>query len=262
MSVYNGSLFLKEQIDSIVNQSCQDWKLIIRDDGSKDDSVAIINDYVVKYPNKIFILKDCYGNLGATKSFEQLLNISDADYIMFSDQDDVWKRNKIEVSVLEIKKMEELFPNKPCLVSTDAVCIDENGRILCDSFFKSQKFFNDVEGDAEKMFALNIVQGSTALFNKIVKKYVFPFPANHFHDKWIAVITAYYGHYKYIHKQTLLYRQHLNNVVGANSINFVYFVKRLRKQMTLLYDMYKVLPFKMSLLKVLGYKAYYTLKRL
>ena len=102
LSTYNGEAFLKEQLDSILNQTYKDFKLIIRDDGSSDSTVDIIMDYVRTYPSEIIYInngdagRNNGGNenekwhLGFNLSYNELLKYSTSGYIMFSDQDDVW----------------------------------------------------------------------------------------------------------------------------------------------------------------------------
>lgn len=262
LPTYNGGHYLQQQIDSIIRQSYTNWKLLVRDDSSKDDSLNQLRRYANKYPNKIILIEDKLGNLGATKSFEILLKHSTAEYVMLSDQDDIWMDDKVEITLNFLKQLEKKYPEKPCMVSTDAKCIDENNHIICESFFKSQKFYYDVEDDVERMVALNIVQGSTCCLNRQTIEKVLPIPKEQFHDKWMAVITAYYGHYRYLRRPTLLYRQHRNNVVGANNISLTYFIKRFTTQYKLAVKFYQELPFKPKVWRWIFYKVCYSLRRL
>ena len=103
MSTYNGERYLREQIDSLLNQTYKDWKLYIRDDGSTDETISIIESYVNDYPDLIVLLKDDLGNLGSARSFMRILSVVDADYYMFCDQDDVWLPNKVkDLSLIHI----------------------------------------------------------------------------------------------------------------------------------------------------------------
>ena len=95
LATYNGERFLDEQMHSLLSQSYTEWHLIIRDDGSTDNTLAIIQRYKKQYPNKITILEDNLANLGACRNFGRILEQSDADYAMFCDQDDVWLPKKI-----------------------------------------------------------------------------------------------------------------------------------------------------------------------
>ena len=94
LSTYNGEKYLNEQIISIQNQSEKDWRLLVRDDGSSDNTLRLL-EYFASQDKRIILIKDDKGNLGVVRSFEILLAQSNADYIMFADQDDVWLANKI-----------------------------------------------------------------------------------------------------------------------------------------------------------------------
>jgi len=88
LSTYNGAKYLREQFESIIQQDYPHWKLIVRDDGSSDGTLTIINEYIAKYPDKITLVKDDAGNLGHSNSFSKLLRLSTADFVMYCDQDD------------------------------------------------------------------------------------------------------------------------------------------------------------------------------
>ena len=98
LATYNGERFLQKQIDSILQQTYSNFTIYIRDDGSKDGTIKIIKDYAQKYPNKILFIEDILGNLGVTQNFNELMKYSSANYIAFSDQDDIWLPQKIEKS--------------------------------------------------------------------------------------------------------------------------------------------------------------------
>jgi len=108
MSTYNGHKYIREQIDSILNQTYQDIKLYIRDDGSTDNTIQIIQEYVNN--PKVIIIKG--KNIGYGSSFMQLLSIAnEGDFWAFSDQDDVWEKDKLERAVKKLNEMEKNAPN-------------------------------------------------------------------------------------------------------------------------------------------------------
>ena len=88
LAAYNGEKFIAEQIESILAQTYQDFRLVIRDDGSSDNTPAIIEDYAAKYPGKIEVVHDDAVCKSPAKNFFELLKHAEADYVMFSDQDD------------------------------------------------------------------------------------------------------------------------------------------------------------------------------
>lgn len=267
MPVYNGEKYLAEQIDSILSQSHTEWILKIRNDGSTDNSQTIIEQYCKKYPDKIICIKNPIENVGLIKSLNILLKDSTGDYLMFSDQDDIWLKNKIADTLMEIKKIEQKYPNLPAMVCTDATCIDENKKIVAKSFFESQRFIKNVIGDKHKMLALNEVQGCTIMINKVSVPYIHPFPSDliKIHDMWVGVIIAHFGHVSYLHKQTLLYRQHTNNTVGAQKVNYKYYLHRIKIAYPTLQKrlmQFKRLPFQPNIAKWFFYKIIFAIKRI
>lgn len=265
MSTYNGESFLHQQINSILSQTYTNWRLIIRDDGSSDATKTIIESYTLSHPDKIIIVDKNTPNLGSTKSFERLLDFVESDYFMFSDQDDIWRTDKIEKCLSEMHRIETLHgKNIPLMVCSDAQCIDAQGNMICPSFFESQKFVDTTKRDID-LLALNVVQGSTTLMNKRVLDYVRPFPKYVIHDQWIAVITAHYGKVAYLHEQLLYYRQHGHNVLGALDVGATYFFRKIanvKKQMRIYYSFYRHLPFRPNIIKWGYKKLYYSVTRL
>ena len=264
LPVYNGAKYLESQIDSLFRQTYVDWRLIVRDDGSTDSSVDIIERYVLENPDKILYIKDTIGNLGTSGCLNILLQYVEGDYFMYCDQDDIWSPLKIERSLEVMKSLEKKFGDIPILVCSDAYCINSTGNIINNSFFKSQKFL-DVTDNYIKMAALNVVQGSTSLMNRRVKNTIKYIPKEILHDGWTAVITAYYGHVEYIHESLLYYRQHESNVLGAHNIGILYYlnkIKHFKKQINLYSSFFCKLPFNINKFKWLYYKCLIAFKRI
>ena len=120
MSTYNGEKYLKEQIDSILNQTYKNIVIVIRDDGSKDGSVNIIEEYMKENDNIILHKGE---NIGFVNSFFNILGYVDADYYAYADQDDIWLPEKIKLAVNELNKFDNSVPN---MVFGDSDYYDEN----------------------------------------------------------------------------------------------------------------------------------------
>jgi glycosyltransferase involved in cell wall biosynthesis len=114
MATYNGEKYIRQQLDSILSQTYEQWLLYIRDDGSTDNTVEIINNYIKKYPDKIILINDEKKGLGAKLNFGETMKFSKNDYTMFVDQDDVWMNYKISKS-LDIMEKQEKNMVKKCL---------------------------------------------------------------------------------------------------------------------------------------------------
>ena len=139
MSTYNGENFIRDQLDSILNQSVNAWRLIIRDDGSSDNTRQIILDYQKHAPEKIFFVEDAEENLGACQSFFRLMAHSSGQYIFFCDQDDVWVHNKIELQINAMRAREAKCSDEcPILVHSDLKVVNESLELLSGSLWEYQ----------------------------------------------------------------------------------------------------------------------------
>lgn len=267
LPVYNGEKYLAEQIESILAQTNKDWILKVRNDGSKDNSQAVIDRYCNAYPDKIIMIDSPCENVGLVRSINYLQAAEPhGDYIMFADQDDVWLPDKLEVSINEIKTLEKDSPGKPAMICTDATCVDANLNVINSSFFESQRFPKDTFDDVNKMIALNVIQGCTIAINQQAVKYIFPMPLiMSIHDMWIGVNCAHFGNVKYLHQPTILYRQHSTNVAGSIDINFNYYLNRFKKfteTFRFILRMKRHLQFNIRIDKILYYKIKYMFSRI
>jgi len=246
MATYNGGKFIGQQMDSILAQSYANWQLIIRDDGSNDNTVDIVEDYTEKYPDKITFLTDNDDRLGTNLNFGRLLKCADADYIMFSDQDDVWLQSKIESTMNVMKLAERIYPNRPVLVHTDLRVVDSDLNAIHDSLWEYQKLFPDVGSSLNRIMAQNVVTGCTMMLNREAKDVSIPIPKEAImYDWWIAINVAKHGKIVYLSTPSVLYRQHCANQLGArrarkiNVVNFLKKLLRIRKLVSRQYMMVK-----------------------
>lgn len=254
LSTYNGEKFLESQLISLINQNNNNWHLYIRDDGSTDRTVEIIKSYHTQYPTLISFLEDSLGNLRSAASFMQLLNEVDADYYMFCDQDDVWLENKIQVSSDRLSEMESANKGKPCVVFTDLTLVNGKLELIHKSMWEYSNINPENAKDFYKTTCLSSITGCTMIFNKELKKYVLPYPKTaRMHDWWISLNAAHYGVVDYIKIPSILYRQHGNNVLGAETRSKYHNFKRLKSLKTTLEDNIGVL----KMLKDLNFKINY-----
>jgi glycosyltransferase involved in cell wall biosynthesis len=216
LATYNGEKYLNQQIDSILAQTCQDWQLLIRDDCSSDNTTGIIKNYTSKFPDKIRFIEDCKRHLGLAQNFAALLKSAQSNYIMFCDQDDVWLPNKIELTLNAMKEAEQNSPGLPLLVHTDLRLVDETLKTVAQSFWELNKISPQDDCRLKKIIYRNVVTGCTMMINKKAKDISAPIPKQaRLHDWWIAVNVAKNGRIIHIPVQTILYRQHSGNIIGA-----------------------------------------------
>ena len=212
LATYNGARFLQEQLDSLFAQTRQDFTLLVRDDGSTDNTLQIVRDYQQRYPDRIRIITDRRKNLGATRNFGCLLEHADADYIFCCDQDDIWKPDKVEMEMREMAVLEQADTTVPCLVFSDMMAIDEVGHVQNDSVWQQLHLHPDFF-TLNRLLVQNIPHGCTMLINRPMRNLAVPLPKEALlHDHWIALLAASCGRWKAISEPTVLLRNHGSNV--------------------------------------------------
>ena len=227
MATYNGEKFLSEQLDSIIAQNYTEWRLIIRDDCSQDRTVSILKRYQKKYSGKIKLISSKHPSGSAMNNFFKLLDYAKNDYIMFSDQDDVWKEDKIQTTLSKMNEMEKQFGTAtPLLVHTDLSVVDENLTTINPSLFKMQDM--DYKRDKlNNLLATNIVTGCTMLFNRPLLNLLTQKPKQAvMHDMWIALVAIAFGKIGFVTEPTILYRQHGKNANGVKNVNSFSYISR------------------------------------
>lgn len=267
LPTYNSGKYLNDLLDSILQQTYLNWQLLIRDDGSWDHTVENIKGYL--YDSRIRLIEDNKKNIGARNSFNELLKLSNSSYIMFCDHDDIWLRDKIEKTYLELKKGEELFPKLPIIIHSDLTVVDSNSNVLYRSFMKRSRLNANYADNIYKLAINNVVTGCTMIFNKQVKEISFPISEKAvMHDWWLALNTALKGKIIFYPHSTILYRQHLNNTCGAKIININYYLTRFKninitiQENIRQYKMLKSLDFHFNIGLLIYYKVIITIKKM
>lgn len=216
MATYNGEKYLDAQIHSILNQTYQNFQLIICDDLSKDETKKLIEKFAKSFPDKIKII-DSSINQGAIQNFSFLMQHATTDYVMFADQDDIWMQDKVEKSYLEMKSLEKVHGNQvPLLVHTDLTVVDQNLNILGQSFWKYTNLKPHLFSRMNRFLVQNVVTGCTMLLNRPLYELARPVPeCALMHDWWIGLTAATFGKIGIVNAPTILYRQHGSNTLGA-----------------------------------------------
>ena len=203
MATYNGEKYLREQLDSILNQTYSDFELVVCDDCSKDATVAILQEYATKDTRiKIHVNDE---NLGFKKNFEKAILLCQGEYIALSDQDDVWTENHLEVL---IDNLDDCY-----LVCSNAQLIDSDGQLLGGSV-KPDSVYIANKGNEQFLQLLhgNFVQGCTCLFKREIIPFLFPIPSEFVtHDYWFGLVAAVKGGVRYTSEKLVNYRVHQNN---------------------------------------------------
>ena len=259
LATYNGGKYIWEQLESLFQQSCKQFHLYVRDDGSSDDTMKIVEQFREMYPDRVTILKDSQKHRGAAKSFMYLLENVDSEYYMFCDQDDIWLPEKIEKT---FARMKEIEGTAPVLVATDLGVVDEQLNLLSESFNKDLKI-NVFRKHPELICVRHVVTGCTMMFNRAAKLAALPMsPRATMHDEWVALCVHFKGGViSILDDATILYRQHTSNTLGAEQARKGFFTRAIaRAGQKQFFQVAKLLhkDFGLSYLKFLMYKILYS----
>ncbi|AIQ61206.1 glycosyltransferase family 2 protein [Paenibacillus borealis] len=210
MSTFNGEAYIEEQLQSIFQQTYHNIFILIRDDGSSDNTVPIIQKFMGLYPGKFHLIKG--SNVGVIQSFFELLNSTelDASYFCFCDQDDVWMNDKVERSVQYLHSC-----HTAGMYCSSTMLADQNLspiKVWPIPPKKDPDFYNAI--------VQNIAVGATVAINKAARDIIVSRKINiknlQMHDWWIYICISAFGNVFYDERPTIYYRQHNNNVVGGH----------------------------------------------
>ncbi len=206
MCTYNAAKYIGEQLDSLLNQSYDNFKIVIYDDCSSDDTVDIIRKNMDK-DNRIELHVN-EENLGPALNFKSIVQgCSGADYLFLCDQDDVWDLHKIETMLNTVREKESI-DNKPYLIAHNYNISDENNVVLYKKCIQSVYFYD--------LIMKPQIPGCCMLLNHAALQLVKWNKCNiSMHDWYISLIIALYGEIVIVDEPLINYRQHANNQIGC-----------------------------------------------
>jgi len=218
MATYNGARFVSEQIRTIQDQTFRDWVLLVRDDGSHDETTRQIS-LMAQQDARIRLLEDGRGNQGAIGNFAMLMEAAleeGADYLFFADQDDFWLPEKLSTMLAAMKEMESREKSgTPLLVHCDLAVVDERLKVISESFAHYSRL-SPATADLGVLLCQNQVTGCACLINRRLLELACPVPSEVLmHDWWLALLAAASGKVGFIPLPLVKYRQHGGNVLGA-----------------------------------------------
>ena len=207
MSTYNGEKYLSTQIDSILSQEEVDVHLLVRDDGSRDSTLQILEEYSTRHKNIEYVKGN---NVGFVQSFSTLVrhavDYGEFDYYAFSDQDDIWYNDKLKTAVAALQKTDN---RTPVLFASNCKLVDKEGvyiRLLRNQYLHYRPGNCLYSGS---------VQGCSMVFNrKALTLYAKHIPSKAYHDTWMLYICGIFGEVLYDIKPLFAYRIHDNNTIG------------------------------------------------
>lgn len=206
IATYNGELYIRKQLMSILSQlECTD-EVIVSDDQSTDGTLDVVKSLKDK---RIVIVENCDCRKGPVLNFENALKHATGDIIFLSDQDDVWMQNKVAVSCSFLKHYDLVFSN--------AIVVNKEGNTVRDYFYVQAPSTGLI-----KNLLYNSFFGATMAFKRSILDKALPFPTSlPMHDQWLGVIASYYYSVGYIAEPLIKYRRHDANAsfCGEKSSN-------------------------------------------
>ena len=219
LAAYKGNQYIQEQIDSILNQDCKNWKLVLSDDG--DFTKDVLDAYAELFPDRIIRYRSGRRFGSAKAHFMHLIAHfkEAAPYFMLSDQDDVWNKDKVRKTLALMKAAEATYDG-PVLVHTDLRVVDAELNEISPSFFAYSKL-GKRRYKPNEILIQNPVSGCTLMMNRKLASLaacdVNPDKLV-MHDHWIALVAVFFGKIVFLDEATLSYRQHGDNSCGARSM--------------------------------------------
>lgn len=215
LATYNGEKYLSQQIESILDQDYRDFEVLVRDDGSSDNTLAILKKYAHLHPGVITIVPTTFPTGSAKSNFRELMSVCDADYIFWADHDDIWGREKISTMLTEMERLEEGDVSTPVFVFSDAEVIDSEGCTTHKSYFSMKKIDPSVGYRLSNSLICVSSLGCASSINKAMLNYCKNVPDGVTGHDWYAHILALvFGKVSAIRKPLIKYRIH-----GSNSSN-------------------------------------------
>jgi len=217
LATYNGERFLREQLDSIFAQDYGNVRVLARDDGSSDSTLDILSEYGERFPDRLRVMPPSSPTGSPKNNFLLLMKASAADYICFSDQDDVWLPDKVYRTKRAMDQLESRWGKKvPLLVFTDLGLVDENLRMIHESFWTFLHIVPERINRHAQLMVHSVVTGSTVMLNRRLLDLSLRMSEDaYMHDGWVSWVASYMGESSIVKTQTVLYRQHDRNVLGA-----------------------------------------------
>ena len=227
LGTYNGARYLRPQIESILGQEGVSFRILVRDDGSADETPAVIEYYRRMSPDRVIRVSGS-DHLGAAGNFARLLREAKAPYAALSDQDDVWTSHKLRILLGAMRELESRHgTSTPLLVHSDLTVVDETLRERHSSFWRYSGF--DPGGTSlPRLLVKNTVTGCASMVNRALIELALPVPpAALVHDYWLALVAAAAGRLGIVDEPLVAYRQHARNAIGARPYRLKYLLERL-----------------------------------
>lgn len=208
LATYNGAQWIGAFLASLDAQTYTNWRLVVSDDYSADDSLDLINSYFQEKPEKLKIVKRVGGDRGVLQNFQNAIDGSDSKYVLLADQDDIWLPDKIEklsTAMIDVEREDVV----PALVFSDLKVVDEQLVPIHTSWWGLGRVRPDWAKSFTGVLCQNIVPGCAMMLNRRLLDIALPFPKGIImHDWWFLLVCAAFGKVEYCSDRLVLYRRH------------------------------------------------------
>lgn len=215
LPTYNGEPFLATLLESLVQQTATEFRILTYDDASTDDSEKIIDSFskklhIERIPNNTQV------NRGARESFHLLMQHATSSCVMFCDQDDIWKPPKIERGLKELRNAQNRYGAIPILIFSDLEIIDTNNACIADSFITYSGVNTACIADPYYLIFRNPAPGCSIIVNALLIKATLPIDEKAImHDWWMIIDGALGGKIIFLDEILVSYRVHDKNTLGT-----------------------------------------------
>jgi glycosyltransferase involved in cell wall biosynthesis len=202
IATYNGEKFLRQQLDSIYSQTYKNIEVVVTDDCSTDSTVEILEQYKQEQGLRYLVNEK---NIGFVRNFEKAISLCKGEYIALSDQDDVWKPEKIEILLHEIGDCTLIYSPATEYIHKDGFI----AKVPDIDFYVNfcTRFGNGKP--TKRLIATNWVVSHQILFKRELSEFALPIPnGQYYHDAWLAIVASKLNGLKFLSRGLMYYRQH------------------------------------------------------
>lgn len=214
---FNCGPFLDGLMASVVAQDFHDWRVVARDDGSRDDTSRRLASWQELLGDRMTILPGSGSrNLGLIASYSAVLEATSAPWVMSADPDDLWLPGKISRSIQAIRQAEAaLGSGAPVAICTDAAVVDTDRQPIAPSFWRWSRMNPQLSRDVNRVAMESVALGSTMMMNRPLLDEALPIASGAaYQDWWLALVAVALGRLVPLPEPTVLYRRHAVNATA------------------------------------------------
>ena len=226
LAVRNGERYLTAMLDSLLSQTTRDFNVLVRDDGSRDGSLEILENYKPRFDGRLSVITGEPSG-SATANFAILMRETKADYVLFADQDDVWKPEKVELTLRSLKEAEAKYgKSTPIYFATDIAVVNKDLELISASYWKWKRLKPSMMSRLSQSLICVPIQGMASGINRALLDLANPVAEKAIsHDWWAQLIAAAMGKVICDPTATALYRVHGGNASVPKQVGVMPYLK-------------------------------------